>query len=157
MRRSERLKSVSRLAENHKRDAARELGKGRQVLDEHRQRLEELILFRDEYMGGFQERGRSGVAGAQLIEYRAFIERLDIAIEDQRKKVSQAQETVGTQTGLWIKMYGKSKVLEQVISRYRNDERREVLALEAAGAGPSSWLGNTGGASVTGRSDTGLY
>lgn len=130
MRRSERLKSVSRLAENHQRDAARALGKCRQVLDEHNQRLEELISFREEYMCGFQERGRCGVSGAQLIEYRAFIERLDKAVEDQREKVSEAEDTVETNTGLWIKIHGKSKVLDEVITRYRKDERREYVRQE---------------------------
>ena len=94
MTRSKRMDPVLRVAEHRERNAARLLGESRQRLEQQRQRLQELLDYREEYSRRFQQTGSGGMDMKQLHEYRAFLGRLNDAVAHQHKTVAKAEAEV---------------------------------------------------------------
>jgi flagellar FliJ protein len=126
MKRSKRFKPVVKVAENHEQEAARVLGSAQQVLGQAEQRLAELENYRQEYISRFHTTGATGMSAAQMMDYRAFLVKLDQAIVEQGRVVKQAAAHVEQQRQEWFTRRGKVKMLDTVVARYQADERRDA-------------------------------
>lgn len=126
MKRSRRFEPVVRVAENREKDAARALGSAQTVLTQAQVRLAELENYREEYIKRFHSTGAVGMSAAQMMDYRAFMVKLEQAIQEQVVVVEQADTHVESQRQQWFARRGKVKMLDTVVARYQADERRDA-------------------------------
>jgi len=124
MKRSHRLEPVVKVAENREQQAAQALGDSQLALTQAQQRQAELETYRKEYIDRFHTAGAAGMSAVQMADYRTFLANLDRAIAEQTVLVQQAANAVDQQREAWFARRGKVKMLGNVVSRYRADERR---------------------------------
>jgi len=126
MKRSQRFEPVVKVAENREQEAARLLGNAQATLTDAQQRLAELEGYREEYIKRFHATGSIGMSAAQMMDYRAFLVKLDQAIVEQGIVVGQAAGHVEQQRQEWFARRGKVKMLDTVVARYQADEQRDA-------------------------------
>ena len=124
MIKSKRLKPISEIADAKERDAARHMGEQQAVLDKHRNKLVELIKYRDEYAEKMVTAGGQGISAGQMQDYGRFIRRLDEAIVFQRSQIDLATRQLEVKQREWRVMHTRSEALNKVVSRYKTAETR---------------------------------
>ena len=124
MTKSERMKPVVRVAESREQAAAREFGASKRALEEHEQRLAELLTYREEYHRHFQQTGSAGVSAGQFMSFQRFLAQLNKAIEQQRRIVETAAQACECKREALGAARGRSMALDKVVSRYRQEEER---------------------------------
>jgi flagellar FliJ protein len=87
------------------------------------QRLSELEQYRNEYYKYVQERGAAGVTAGKLLDLQRFLNNLNLAIEQQKQVVEMARSEREQMKASWQQAHGKHKALNNVVDRYREDER----------------------------------
>ena len=70
----------------------------------------------------FQEASAQGMSVGQLQEYRAFLGKLDDAIEQQEKVVAASVATHSTHRNDWKQKRTRTQALGKVVERYRKEE-----------------------------------
>ena len=90
-------------------------------------RLEELKRYHAEYLQRFQQSAQTGISVAQLHEYRAFLAKLELAIEEQEKVVWASQQHHSNHKEQWQQKHIRSQVLDKVVARY---QQKSVKAVE---------------------------
>jgi flagellar protein FliJ len=85
-------------------------------------KLEMLQQYREEYATRFQQAAQNGLTPRQWHNYQEFLNRLDEAIDSQRKTVTlQAQHTAAGQT-LWQQQRKKLKAFDALSERHYSSE-----------------------------------
>ena len=125
MDRSQRIKPVAKFAQQQERNAASELGKCRNNLNECEKKLCELLEYRDEYTRRFSENNLASVDARVMQDYRVFLQRLNEAIEMQRGLVNQGQEACNLQTENWLGQRSRANALDKVVQRYQQANERK--------------------------------
>jgi len=125
MTKSKRLKPISEIADARERDAARHMGEQQGVLDQHNNKLDELIKYRAEYAEKMVMAGGNGVSAGQMQDYSQFIRRLDEAIVFQRSQIELAVRQLEVKQREWRVMHTRSEALNKVVSRYQTAETRQ--------------------------------
>lgn len=150
MKSSKRIDPLLNRAQDNEDAVARVLADRQRALQQNESRLDELRRYADEY-------GQSQLAAtspAQLANRRAFLDRLENAVEQQSRAVDNHRQTVEVERSRLLLASRDKQVLEQLAASYRAqervvDERRSqrelddlgarrvrVAALAAEGAGP---------------------
>lgn len=132
---SERLKPIQHVAEVRERDAARSFGESQRQLDEEQQRLSQLEAYRDEYLQRFQRLQQEGLTVAQLLEYQAFLAKLDAAVRHQAEIVQLRRSDAERRLEAWKDRRTHSRAMERAVDNLaerelRDGERREQKALD---------------------------
>jgi len=122
---SKRLKPVQRIALDREQKAARQMGRAHQTLQQEEQKLHQLKQYQQEYLERYQRAARQGMSASQLQEYRAFLAKLDGAIEQQRAAVEERLLAHSTSKQSWRQTHTRSQALDKVADRYRQRERQE--------------------------------
>ncbi len=122
MNRSQRLQPVKKIAENREKEAANELGKAQKRLDEMLSRLKELKQYREEYTRNFMTVGAQGMGVARMLEYRAFLAKIDGAVDYQTQVVEQVRRDCDYRQRVWGHLHGRVLALDKVATRYRHQE-----------------------------------
>jgi len=125
MNKSQRLKPVSEIATANERDAARSMGQQQNVLDSCKEKLDELIKYRAEYVNKMVAAGSNGIGAGQMQDYTSFIRRLDEAIVYQKGQIELAVRQLEVRQREWQSMHTRSEALNKVVSRYKSAEIRE--------------------------------
>ena len=123
MKKSNRIMPLKQLASRHEQQAAKTLGESKNVLTDQQNRLDELYTYRSEYHKRFQAEGLAGMLGTQLQAYQNFIGQLDQAIEHQKIKLAEAQQSCVNETRDWQEKHMKTEVFTKTITRYEVQER----------------------------------
>ncbi|OOZ36998.1 flagellar export protein FliJ [Solemya velesiana gill symbiont] len=121
---SKRLLPVKRIAESRERKAAKRFGDSKRHVHEQEAKLEELKRYHQEYLERFQETSRNGISTAQLIEYRAFLEKLELAIREQTRIVELSQNECTSRKQEWQKKHVRTQVLGKAVDRMRSAEQK---------------------------------
>src|SRR5487761_2344050 len=82
-------------------DAARALGTLNARVREAEKKLQLLIQYRDEYFLRFREEAAQGIDNHRMVNFRAFMEKLDAAIAEQHKVVADACHGARNAQGRW--------------------------------------------------------
>ncbi len=123
-RRSQRMGTVHRVAGGRAATAARRLAERRDELDQEQERLAQLRGFRREYEQKLAVSGQNGIDAYRLRDYNAFLARIDRAVDEQRGALVQAEREVEQLREHWLEKWGNARALEQLVGRYRQQERR---------------------------------
>lgn len=123
--RSKRMAPLHRLAELHQRDAARRLGRAREALERQRERLRELIGYRDDYLGRYAQAMRTGLSAESMRDYGLFLGRLDRAIAQQQGVLEAGIRQQAELERQWQDRDTQARALHKVLERSRNQERQD--------------------------------
>ncbi|HEY9255701.1 MAG TPA: flagellar export protein FliJ [Stenotrophomonas sp.] len=122
MMQSRRIDPLLRRAQEHEDEVARDLAERQRNLDTHVSRLEELRRYAEEYAGSQM----AATSPAQLTNRRAFLDRLDSAVEQQMRTVDQNRAKVEAERARLLLASREKQVLEQLAASYRAQERQVV-------------------------------
>lgn len=132
---SRRMDPLLSRAQDQEDAAARELARHQQVLAQHESRLAELRRYAEEYASSQM----AATSPAQLANRRAFVERLQQAVEQQSQAVASNRRTVEIERSRLLLASRDKQVLEQLAASYRAqerqvDERRQQRDMDDLGA-----------------------
>ncbi|MBF0676252.1 flagellar export protein FliJ [Pseudomonas sp.] len=122
-RRAERLAPVVDMATETEREAARQLGRSLQQLQNSENQLVELRRYLGDYQQQWLTAGGQGVSGHWLINYQRFLTQLDSAIGQQQRSVEWNQENVRKAREQWQKCYARLEGLRKLVQRYLDEAR----------------------------------
>ena len=123
MRRSQRIGALADLEQHESDAAARALGDSQRVLRERESILTELRRYREEYAASGRLRAdRVSVVAWQ--DYQRFIARLDEAIAQQSRLVTDALAECETRRDEWMAARSRAVSLEKAVERCERAERR---------------------------------
>ena len=123
LKRSERFKPIHNLAQQSEDVAAQTLGKIQRELSNHNLKLSELIDYYQDYTTRFNQQAEKGMSIIQVQSYQKFISQLEIAIREQKKRISRITEACDSSRADWTVERQKTQVLEKVITRYQKQEQ----------------------------------
>ncbi|MDH5189980.1 MAG: flagellar export protein FliJ [Gammaproteobacteria bacterium] len=130
MTRSDRLKPIVKIAESHEKEAARMLGLQQRLLDQYETKLGELLSWRKEYREQFQQAGKQGIQASKMHDYQAFLQRLDLAISQQRQMIEQAIYHYEQHKKNWQSKRSRTQALDKTVDRFKKQEQREETRKE---------------------------
>ncbi len=123
---SARLKPVHGFAERKEQDAARVFGESQEKLKSEADKLEQLRHYRREYMERFHSAAREGIQARRVLEYQAFIAKLDEAIGEQEQVLGYAREGNERAKSQWMEKQSRSKALGKVVEHHQVRERKAM-------------------------------
>lgn len=126
MKRSKRLKSILELIEGREEEITLKLGQARQKLDKAKQSLTSLNTFLGNYTRQFNESGGQGMGIRQLMEYRAFLSKINAAIEEQERVISKSEEEIEQLRQVWEQAHRKTMGVQKVLEKSLEDEKRRM-------------------------------
>lgn len=129
---SKRLASVHKIAIARERDAATELAKCKQVLEQQRQRLVELLSYQNDYQpqSSFADAERTNAG--KLKDRQAFLAGLARAIAQQQHSVEAVRADYQERKRRWLVVRGKCQAIEKAIVRLQRQELDRVQQREQA-------------------------
>lgn len=135
MKQSRRIDPLLNRAQETEDAAARVLADRQSALAQHEAQLQELRRYADEYA----QSQLAAISPAQLANRRAFIDRLQTAVDQQSRAVDNSRQTVEVERGRLLLASRDKQVLEQLAASYRAqeravDERRSQRELDDLGA-----------------------
>ena len=135
MKQSRRIDPLLNRAQETEDAAARVLAERQSTLAQHEAQLVALRRYAEEY-GNSQ---MAATSPAQLANRRAFLDRLQSAVEQQSRAVDNSRQTVEIERGRLLLASRDKQVLEQLAASYRAqerqvDERRSQRELDDLGA-----------------------
>lgn len=105
--------------------SAKVLGEANNNLTQQKDKLLNLIQYREEYIQSFKEQGKKGMDGSQLQTYQKFLANIDNAISQQRNIITTAESTCEQQKKSWRSQHTKTKIMGNVIDNYKKDEEQQ--------------------------------
>ncbi|MES9993918.1 MAG: flagellar export protein FliJ [Candidatus Thiodiazotropha sp.] len=121
---SKRLKPVQRFAHSKEQKAARVMGQARKNLKQEEAKLEQLKQYHQEYLTRFQQMAAEGMSATQLQEYRAFLAKLDEAINQQQEVVAASIVSHSSSKRAWKKKHSRTQALNKAVDRFREQEQK---------------------------------
>lgn len=124
MKKSKRFMPVVDLAHDAERKAAEALGACLRKYEQSLNKLNDFRRYHNEYARQFSFIGQSGISSSKAVDYRLFLDKLKQAIEQQEKVIEQAHIDLERSKAFWFAQRGRSKALDNVLTRYIVDERK---------------------------------
>lgn len=124
MMQSKRIDPLLKRAQEKEDTVARELADRQRTLDTHLSRLDELRRYADEYSSEMAGAQMAATSPAQLMNRRAFLDRLDSAVAQQSQTVDSNREKVEAERARLLLASRDKQVLEQLAASYRAQERQ---------------------------------
>ena len=120
MMQSRRIDPLLRRAQEHEDTVARELAERQRAHELQESRLEELRRYADEYASS----QLAATSPAQLANRRAFLDRLESAVQQQSLTVDSSRERLEAERTRLLLASRDKQVLEQLAASYRAQERK---------------------------------
>lgn len=123
------MDKVAAVAKIVEQQTAREFGASRRSHDDKQAQLQQLQQFKAEYEAQFAQRSREGLPAAQLRDYRLFMSKLDNAIEQQQREVSQAEAELAEVRAEWVAKSQRTSALDHLVDerlRLRTQARNKA-------------------------------
>ncbi len=132
MKRSQRLNPVIKVAKDREQRAAKAMGESRRTLEQHQNKLAELLAYQQEYAQMYVDAGRGGIAINRLNEYREFLCRLNEAVDSQKEVIRLRQSDLVKKDHVWRQTRVTHKSVDKIASRLRDRERNAADSREQA-------------------------
>ncbi len=129
MTRSQRIKKIVNLSENKERTAARELAAAQKILNDYKNRLNQLEDYRQEYTEYLKPGGKA--QSVKIIrERQAFILQIDEGVRLLKEQIN-IQETMNSrERDNWIKEKRQLDTMENIFDRFYKAEQKIVALRE---------------------------
>lgn len=122
MHASARLKPVQNFAERKEQDAAQAFVKSQQQVQQESSKLEQLRQYYLEYQNQFQQSAAGGMQVKRMLEFRAFLAKLEKVIKEQEQNLSRAQQGSLQAKNQWQQKQGRSKAIGKVVENHQQQE-----------------------------------
>ncbi len=124
MKRADRLEPVQKIVDDTERRLAKHYAAAERLLKSSEKKLQELTGYRDDYTTGFARRAGSGMGARELVDYQAFMARLNEAIRQQSLVVQRAHADCDVQRKRWQEAAQRAKALGHVMQTWQQEELR---------------------------------
>ncbi len=114
MKKSQRLNIIVELNARNEQASLKALGTVQQQKQEAETQLENLKLYRQDYELKYQSIAKVGVNIKQLLEFKAFMSKLDQAIEEQKQVIVGVEKQVVYMRKQWEQQHQKTKSMQKV-------------------------------------------
>ncbi|WP_305906914.1 flagellar export protein FliJ [Methylomarinum sp. Ch1-1] len=132
MKKSQRLNIIIDLQSQQESQALQMLGACQRQRQEMEAQLQNLKNYRQEYREKYDALKNRGLSISQLLEFRAFIDKLDKAIEAQGQTVeAKGRELVQFRKN-WEQKHQKTKSMQKMSAQAASDEAKLVNKREQA-------------------------
>ena len=116
------LQSVLELMQTRTDDATRRLANLITCEKDAKSKLEMLQQYRDEYAGRFRQAAENGISQRDWHNYQEFLNRLDEAINSQRKTLIQQEGNTRAGQAHWQQQRVKLKAFDTLSQRHETNE-----------------------------------
>lgn len=130
MRRADRLEPVQKIIDDTERRLAEHFAAAERLVTACEQKLNELCGYRDDYTKGFARRASSGMGAREMLDYQAFMTRLNEAVKQQAQVVERAKADRDEQRKQWQDAAKRSKALNLVVENWTQEEHRALAKKE---------------------------
>ncbi|WP_298448047.1 flagellar export protein FliJ [uncultured Marinobacter sp.] len=134
MLRSQRLAVVLTLEERKEKEALEQMGKAREVVEQHSEQVEKLNRYQQEYRDQIRNNAHGVVQVNRLQAWQAFIAQLDQVILQQQKQLAQAEAMFEARRREWQQAWERRRGMEKYIETCRQQESRAQDAQEQKNA-----------------------
>ena len=111
-------------------EVTRELGELIASERSSQQKLALLQGYRSEYSERFIEAARSGIGSEAMRNYTNFLNRIDEAIEIQRRIVEQSHQHTSQGQQQWVEQHTKVRAFDTLSQRFQNELARKTSRQE---------------------------
>lgn len=123
VKKSKRLKPIIQLAEQREQLAVKQFTDAQNIQREREAKLDELLLYREEYQQKFISTESKARSVFQFKDYHAFLMKLDAIIAEQKQLVLVSEEETDAKRQVWMKKREKCQALEKAAERFLEEER----------------------------------
>ncbi len=127
MTRSQRIKKIVSLSENKERIAAREFAAAQKILNDYKDRLNQLESYRQEY-AGYLKPGGAAQSIKSVRERQAFILQIDEGIRLLKIQINIQEGMNAHERDKWLREKQQLDTMENIFQRFHKTEQH-VLAL----------------------------
>ena len=124
MKKSLRIKTIVELKQNQEKTALEALGKNQSKRQEMMVQLQNLQQYRQDYLQKYQAKGEAGISAKRMLDFRAFINKLDKAIVDQQQAIEIAENELLRSRKLWESANQKTTSLKKVHNAALKEEEK---------------------------------
>lgn len=121
--RSERLKSIVKLAKHEEDVAVVELVKIKKILADNKTRYDELDEYRRQYFDKHNLESASGTDVSSLINFKNFMAKLDNVIAQQNKNVESCLASLDAIEKVWIEKHVYYKKMDDIFNKALDSEK----------------------------------
>ncbi len=127
----QRLQMVQRVTDERERQQARKLAQSRARVAQCESKLKELKGYQAGYIRDFDKRAASGIRGAGIREFQAFLAKLGEAIRQQEELLEKARADSETERTHWQGAAQRSQIMDKVVEHHSaretkaNDQREQ--------------------------------
>ena len=122
MMKSKRFEPIHEVASTSAKDLSRAMGDAGRKVSELERQLEQLQVYRDEYVRNSTQ--SSGAMDAvKLQNYRSFLDRLGEALNQQQKTLDGARQEFEKRRAQWSEKRIEAESLNRVVDRFRKEEQ----------------------------------
>ncbi len=132
MNSSRKLKPIKKLADNKEKVAAQNLGKSVEQRQLQKNRLEQLINYRSEYVDSMTLKTQQGVSGDKLHQYHQFLNKLDSAIDQQHVELEHSNVKLSQCQTKWQSDNSRASAIDKVMKNLSNKEKKASDKKETA-------------------------
>ena len=119
--RAKRMQLVLSLTERQEKDAAARVEECKTLLVQEQEQLQQLQDYSGQYMEAYADKSGS-LQVQERINYSSFIQRLTVAIDEQRFKVERTAKVHEQALARWQDVYLRRKSISQLIERLQQEE-----------------------------------
>ena len=121
---TKRLQLVQRVTDDKQRQHARRLAQSRARVSQCEAKLQELRGYQASYVRDFDQRAASGIAGAGIREFQAFLAKLAEAVQQQEDLLRKAQTESESERSSWQGAAQRSQIIDKVVERHAAGETK---------------------------------
>lgn len=111
--------------DNQERKAVAELGSAQLQLQQLEQQQQTLSQYQRNYSEEFQNRGREGLSSHQFGHFQGFINKLELAQEQQQDGLKQARLQVEQNRAAWMAVRTRKQAIEKLLEREAERKQAE--------------------------------
>lgn len=126
MKRSQRLQVIVDLKSNQEKKQLEVLGIQQVKKQQKETQLNHLKAYRQDYLQKNEQRIKTGVSVVQLMEFRAFIEKIDKAIEGEELALNAISKELQRLRKIWEEAHLYTKNIQKVQKNAQVNEQKQV-------------------------------
>ena len=125
MKRSKRLQVVLDLAERKRKQADQLLAQARGRVEQGEQTLLQLESYYNDYVNSFYAEGAGGINLGQIETHQAFMQKLRVAIDQQKKALVMDRAQLEQVQKHWQSAYGHHKAVDTLVDKLKTEELKQ--------------------------------
>ena len=130
MKKSQRMQMIVEIKATQEKKALEALGAAQRKMLAMQAQLDNLIAYRQGYQDQFSRLGSTGVKVGQLLEFRAFIDKLDQAIAGQQQTMLIFERELTEKRKIWEELHQQGHGLQKLRDSALKSEIQQAAKIE---------------------------